>query len=837
VQKQLGAIVTALAAVALALGLFAGARPLGSAPPLGPLLDPANGVWAVAGAAELPRDASGTIAGLRARVRVIYDRRGVPHIFAASEEDAYRALGYVVARDRLFQLDVQTLAASGRLTELGGPAALDVDRETRALGLPRSAEKKLAALDTSRSAERAVLAYADGINAYIDAMRPAEIPVEYRLLGRVPERWRPENSMHLLNRMSYTLARQTTEVERLAIASRVGREAAQALIPVDNGIQEPIEPNGLGGPRFDLEPPPPPGRPDVPATSVASSGDPLGVLLAAAGARDRDEVRGSNNWAVSPSRTKNGYALLAGDPHLELTLPSTWYEAHVVVPGALDVYGVTLPGLPFVIIGFNRDIAWTFTNVGADVLDFFQETVDDPVRPTRYRVDGEWRPLELRTEIYRDRSGAEIARDTLYFSHRGPLTRLLGGWHSMRWTALDVTTEASNFERVARATTADEFLDAMSSYRVPAQNMLVADRQGNIAIRSTGFYPTRAGDGRGDLVRDGSLAASDWQGSLPLADYPFSKNPPRGYLSSANQQPADPARRARYLGFDWPAPWRAMRINELLRADSAVTPDAMRRYQLDPRSPRAELFVPAFLEAAERRRAAGRAGETLERAAELLAQWTRRYTPDDQRAVLFEMAMRQLADRTWDELDRVPGDTTTRPRRVATPGATVLLSLLGAPESPWWDSRTTAEVTEGRDDILVASLEAALDAAIRAHGEPEAGGWRWDRVLRARVDHLLGIGAFSRRRLGFQGGPGLLNPGSFEGDHGASWRMVVELGPTVRAWAIYPGGQSGNPVSRRYDDRLDAWLAGRLDSLVVPAAPDSLDPERVLSTLTLHPRR
>lgn len=835
VKKFLSAAVTALAVVALSLGLFAGARPLGSAPPLGPLLDPANGFWAVAQAAELPARSRGVITGLGARVRVVYDRRGVPHIFAASEEDAYRALGYVVARDRLFQLDIQTLAASGRLTEIAGRLALPVDRETRGLGLPRSAEKRLAALDTTRSAERAVVAYADGINAWIDAMRPGDVPVEYRLLGRAPERWRPENSMHLLNRMSYTLARQTTEIDRLAIARRVGREAAEALLPIDMPIQEPIEPNGSDAPRFDVKPLPPPGAPESRDASAVSSGDPLALLLAAAATRDRDEAPGSNNWAVAPSRTKNGYALLAGDPHLELTLPSIWYEAHIVVPGKLDVYGVTLPGLPFVIIGFNRDIAWTFTNVGSDVLDFFSETVDDTTRPTRYRVDGQWRPLELRMERYRDRAGNEIARDTLYFSHRGPLTRQLGGWASMRWTALDVTTEASNFERIAHATTVDQFLEAMATYRVPAQNMLVADRQGNIAIRSTGVYPIRAGDGRGDIVRDGSRSANDWQGSLPVAEYPFAKNPPRGFLSSANQQPVDPAVRSRYLGFEWPSPWRAMRINELLRTDTAVTPDAMRRYQLDPRSPRAEIFVTAFLEAAQRRRAAGRSTPELDRAHALLAEWKREYTPGDERAVLFEMAMRQLTNRTWDELNRPAEDTTSGSMRVATPSAAPMISLLRTPDSPWWDVLATPNERETRDDILTASLEAALDTTLRAYGEPDGGGWRWDRVLRARIDHLLGIGQFSRRRLGFQGGPGLLNPSSFNSEHGASWRMVVELGPTVRAWATYPGGQSGNPVSSRYDDRLDAWLQGRLDSLVVPRTPTELDSARVLSTLTLDP--
>ncbi len=830
-------LLTALAPVVLALLLYAGARPLGSAPPLGPFLDPAHGVWSVAGAAELPRRANATVPGLGARVQVLYDTRGVPHIFASSEDDAYRALGYVVARDRLFQLELQMLAASGRLTEIGGARLIALDRATRALGLPRSAPRKLAAMDSGSAGGRALLAYADGINAWIRGMRKSDLPIEDRLLGRAPAPWQPINSVHLLNRMAYTLALQNSEPERRAAARRVGQAAADALFPVNNPIQEPIQPNGRDAPRYDFRPLPSPAAPDSVPSAIVSSGDPLDALLALGAARDRDEALGSNNWAVAPSRTRDGYALLAGDPHLELTLPSIWYEAHIVVPGRLDVYGVTLPGLPFIIIGFNRDIAWTFTNTSSDVLDYFAETVDDTTHPTRYRLDGEWRPIERHVEIYRGPDGSELARDTMYSTHRGPLTRRLGGWHSIRWTALDASTEADNFDRVSRARTVDEFLEAMATYRVPAQNMLVADRQGNIAIRSTGWYPVRAGDGRGDEIRDGSSSANDWRGMLPLSAYPFSKNPARGFLSSANQQPIDPATNPVYLGFDWYAPWRAMRINELLRTDSAVTPDAMRRFQTDPRSPRVETFLPAFLAAADARRAAGRSTERLDRASRLLAEWSRTYVPDDQRAILFELAMQELTDRTWDELDRPPSDTSPGSRRVATPGVSILAELLREPSSPWWDARATTGRVETRDDVLAASLEAALDSAERAYGAPDAGGWRWERVLDANIYHLLRIPAFSRQDLGFQGGPGLLNPASFNGVHGASWRMVVELGPTVRAWAIYPGGQSGNPVSTRYDDRLDAWLHGRLDSLVVPASAAEFDSARVLSTLTLEAGR
>jgi penicillin amidase len=544
---------------------------------------------------------------------------------------------------------------------------------------------------------------------------------------------------------------------------------------------------------------------------------------------------------VAPRRTAHGHALLAGDPHLDLTLPSIWYEVHLVVPGALDVYGATIPGAPFVVIGFNRDVAWTFTNTYADVADYYAETVDDSTRPTRYLLDGRWRRLTARVETYRGRRGETLAVDTVYFTHRGPMRRAGGGWLSMRWTVLEPSRESDAFLRMAHARSAREWLDATAPYSAPSQNALVADRAGTIAVRSTGRFPLRPGDGRGDTIRDGSSSASDWTGDWPLARYPSSIDPAQGYLASANQQPVDPAVDDTYLGVDWPSPWRAMRINALLRADSAATPDDLRRFQTDPGSARADIFVPAFLAAAARwaradcRAPAGTVAcddALLARAATLLAQWDRRYTPDNRRAVLFETAMETLADDTWDELAR---DGSEGGGRVATPGGAVLAALLRDSASAWWDDRRTPGVVEHRDAILTRSLRAALAQLLRTRGAPDGEAWRWDHVAAINIHHLLRVPAFSALGVTTQGGPGTLNPVAGAGTEGASWRMVVELGPTVRAWTIYPGGQSGDPASPWYRDRLAIWACGALDEARLPDRPAALDARHLSEALTLRP--
>ncbi|HEY5545959.1 MAG TPA: penicillin acylase family protein [Gemmatimonadaceae bacterium] len=804
---------TALAAAGLAGGSWLGVRGAGQVPPLAPLLDPVNGAWGAA-RTELPTNAEARIPNLSAPVDVRYDRRGVPHIFAATEADAIRALGYVVARDRLFQLEVQARAASGRLTEWAGSVALPADQEMRRLGLPASAEAHRASLPAGDRRRAMLDAYAEGVNAWIDALRPADWPIEYRLLGARPARWSPVNTMHLFARMGWTLAFGSSERSRVAVAALVGDTAAEALFPPHTPIVEPIQPNGEGRPRYDFRPIPPPGSPSAVANHVTAF---LPRALP-----DDGEPRpsfASNNWAVAPRRTAAGKALLAGDPHLDMSLPSLWYEVHLVVPGTLDVYGVTIPGAPGIIIGFTRDVAWSFTNTGADVLDLYAEMVDDPRDPRKYQLDGAWMPLALRIETYRGKHGEELAVDTLRFTHRGPLSRSTDGrWVSMRWTVLAAELNQTVFLDAARATTARDFLDIMADgFGAPAQNMIVADRRGTIAIRSTGRFPIRPAGTNGFVIQDGSRSANDWQGYWPLERYPQSFDPPQGFLASANQEPLDP-RRSEYLGLDNDFdPWRALRINRLLRSDSAVTPETMRLWQTDPGSERAEAFVPWFVHAADAARARGRSTPALDSAASWLAAWDRRYVPGDDHAVLFEAAMRQLVSRTWDELTPDGG------RRVATPSSAVLLGLLRDSASVWWDDHRTSDVVEGRDAILAASLVAAHDSLVRRFGDRAAGGWRWGAVGATRIMHLLGIPAFSERGIAVQGGPGTLNPAS-TGGHGPSWRMVVELGDSVRAWGTYPGGQSGNPISARYRDRIPLWRQGALDTLFAPRDTASLAP-------------
>ncbi len=805
------------AAALLGGGLVALGTPLGPLPPLGPLLDPASGVWAVARSAILPASATARLPGLDGPVSVVYDRRGVPHIFAETEADAYRAQGYVVARDRLFQLELQTRATTGRLTEWVGPLALPADRLMRSLGLAGVAERQFAQLDTTAPDHLALRAYAEGVNAWITGLEPRHLPLEYRLLDIRPEPWRPEHTLYLLQRMNWTLSYGQLTPKRERVAALVGPRAADALLAPWSPIQEPIIPNGREAPRFDFTPLPEPelgpGRLALdPVPTPPSTEGPLG----------------SNNWALAGARTGSGFPILAGDPHLELTLPSIWYEIHLVVPGVLDVYGATIPGAPGVIIGFNRHLAWSFTNTEADVMDYYREAVDDAAAPTRTRLDGGWRDVERRLETYRDRDGAVVARDTFFTSHRGPLLREGDAWLSLRWTALEPSRTQRALLAAPKAENARDWLTAMEAFAVPPQNALVADRFGTIAIRSTGHFPLRPAS-RGGRVLDGSTSANDWTGYRPPARMPQAIDPDQGYLASANQQPSDPLADSTYLGADWRQPWRAIQINRLLRARHDWTPEEVARLQTDPRSAKADFFVPYFRDAVARLSEQGRADSIVVEAGRMLGTWDLRYTLESAQAVLFEFAMEELTTRIWDEL----GDDEST--RAHTPPSALLPRLLEDPTNAWWDVRAT-DVAETRDSILLSSLRAGFERAREEHGPPGTVSWHWGNVRQMQIHHLLRIPALSALDVPNAGGTGTLSPMGAHGTHGASWRMVVELGPKeVRARTIYPGGQSGNPASPWYQDRLARWSAGELDAVSFPVSPEELLANQVSARLSLTP--
>ncbi|MCU0627755.1 MAG: penicillin acylase family protein, partial [Gemmatimonadaceae bacterium] len=445
-------------------------------------------------------------------------------------------------------------------------------------------------------------------------------------------------------------------------------------------------------------------------------------------------------------------------------------------------------------------------------------------KPTRYKVDGAWRDFTKRREFYRNAAGDTITAEELLVSHRGPVLVQDGRFVSFRWTAHDPSREIDALIAATRATSVAEFQRAMTSFRTPSQNMLVVDRAGSIGIRSQGTYPVRGPGVNGGYLVDGRSAANDWTGTLPIERYPQAVDPAQGFLVSANQQPVDPAVVPTYLGSHWADPWRAVRLNELLRGDTAVTVETMRRWQTDPLSARARTLVPLLLAAAQD-------DPSIAPALALLRAWDFRYTLEAQAPVLFEQAARRVARAAWDELVPAGGSNA-----VGDPSGLALVALLRDSASAWWDDRRT-DARETRRAIVVGAIKAAYDSLVTARG-PAGPTWAWSKAGGINVNHLLRLPGFSRTALSVTSGNGTVAPASgARRSHGASWRMIVEYANGRRtALAIYPGGQSGNPASARYDDRLEKWRTGVLDTLVVPESLGSVRAERTIASLTLSPR-
>ena len=621
--------------------------------------------------------------------------------------------------------------------------------------------------------------------------------------------------------MGWTLASLALENDRAAAASLVGTRAAAALFPDDSPIQEPIQPNGQRAPRLDFTPLPPPGAPRPAGAALSAAREAFFPVHGARGRRGR-AARDGEQQLGGVAAPHGGRTRAAGGR----SAPRADAAVHLVrgAPRRAGRAGRVRrddPGL-----AERSSSASIATSRGRSRTRAPTCSTCTTSRWTTRRIPratgwtAQWRPVERRVERYRDRSGATIATDTLYFTHRGPMRRVGGRWMSMRWTVLEGGTEIARLpRRGARAERrrAAARVRASGTSR-PRRTCSPPIAAGTSPSGRRGAFPSRPGDGSGQRGARRQHERERLDGGRRAGRrYPQSLDPAQGYLASANQQPIDPRAASGWWGGSYD-PWRAMRINTLLRADSAVTPDAMRRYQTDPGSARADYFVPYFLDAAQRVLARARHGHRMPRSCRrrraCWGEWDRRYTRDNRRAVLFEAAMQELATRTWDELAadrRRRADSSRRPRR-CWPSCWPIPRARGGTTAHDRGRRASRRHPRRRASSPRSRRHARATAIRRATaGGGIASGTR-------NVNHLLRIPALSARDIPVAGGPETLAPSAGTGTHGASWRMVVELGPERRAWATYPGGQSGNPLSDRYRDRLGEWSRGELEPLRLPAS-------------------
>jgi penicillin amidase len=482
-----------------------------------------------------------------------------------------------------------------------------------------------------------------------------------------------------------------------------------------------------------------------------------------------------------------------------------------------------MPGTPNVITGFNKNIAWGVTNVGSDVLDWYQVKFKDASK-REYWHDGKWKKTKLRIETFKIKGKKDFV-DTVFFTHHGPVVYLshekafksnIPVGHALRWIAHEKSQELTTFYKLNRAKNYADYTDALRFYSAPAQNFVFASNEGDIALWVNGKFPLKS-KLQGKYLMDGTDAAADWKGFIPQAHNPHVKNPVRGFVSSANQFSTDPSY-PYYLGWQYAPSERGRRINERLTAMQKVTIDSLRGLQNDNYNIRARKLLPLLLAKVKGN----------EKALAELKNWNLQNGPESIAATIFETWVLTLQSFLWD--DEFDADVKVPMNRPAVDRTIHLIEYESA--ARWWDDVKTKGKKETMQDILTSSFKASLDTLVKHHG-PMGPEWAWHKHKQTGVRHLIpGMDALSRLHIPVGGGGTMVNATTTK--TGPSWRFIVELSKTgnPKAFGIYPGGQSGNPGSSHYDDLIDTWAKGELKPLLYLDNPNQSS-NRIRKKLTL----
>jgi len=765
-------------------------------------------------------DGEAGVQGISAPIEIVRDADAIPHVFASNKADALFGLGYVHAQDRLWQMEFQRRIGHGRLSEIFGAATIPQDRFLRTVGFGRAARSAWAA--TPPWAQAQVNAYVAGVNAFIATHHGAKLPPEFSLLRFEPEPWSGPDVIVWVKMMAWDLsANYSFELLRHDLMRTVGAERMAQLLP-------PYATDGLSiVPAWPGASEPPGGSSGSGGTNTLSSTYPTysTSFARALGSGNPDvaaflsssasEGLGSNNWVVDGTLTASGKPLLANDPHLGTRLPSTWYLAHVK-GGDFEVIGATLPGTPAVALGRNRFIAWGATNVAADVEDLYRERLDAAGTQAEFR--GVMEPITVMPETITVK-GAEAVRVDVRVTRHGPLVSDAINANppvrgikpqpldplAFRWTGLDAEDSTlQSFLRVNEARNWTQFTDALREFVTPSQNFVYADVEGHIGYYAPGHIPMRA-SGQGASPAEGWTGASEWTGWIPFDDLPHLYDPPDHMIVTANHRPA-PASYRYHLGLEWPEPYRAQRIWELLKTGSRFTPDDFARFQADTLSLHAKALVPVLLAHAHPEAAADR------HAMELLRSWNFDASGTSVGETIFQAWFHQLAPAmVGDEL----GPLTIESYKTRFTYITrFVLASLSNNEGGSCDNRTSGP-RRSCDEAVTAALHAAVgDLTERLGSDPAR--WRWDAVHRAVFPHQgLDTVKFLRpllsRSVPNGGDWSTVNvapvaaDAPFEQRNVPGYREIIDLSPANDSRFLDAVGQSGHFLSNHYADFLPDW--------------------------------
>ncbi len=787
-------------------------------PPLGKLLDPFAGFWHNSEPKNFAKNnptQNLSLEGLKGRATIVYDDKLVPHIFAENDEDIYFLQGYVTAQHRLWQMEFQTHAAAGRISEIVGDLATEFDRERRRIGMVYGAQNFLKALDTLPQMKAIGEAYNRGVNAYIKTLTYKDFPIEYKILDYAPEQWTPIKSALLLKNMALTLNRNEADFEMANALRLFGKQFIDVLYPDIQPEQDPI----VNQPKqWNFTP--------VPVQTPKLSPNIIGEYIQERYNTRPEKGVGSNNWAVAGTKTASGNAILCDDPHLTLSMPSIWYEMQLQTP-TMNVYGVTLPGAPSVIIGFTDSIAWGVTNAQRDLVDWYQIKFKDDTK-NEYLLDDKYIQTKKVVEEIKIRGKASLI-DTVCYTIWGPVTYddKFGSKNqkvpfAMRWIAHDPSAELLTFYKLNRAKNYADFLDALQYYSSPAQNFAFASVKGEVAMWVQGKYPVKW-KGQGKFPLDGTQSSQAWQGFIPMKHNVNQYNPSRGFVSSANQHPAD-STYPYYVNAANFEHYRNRRINRVLDSLKNITIDDMKRLQNDNYNLQASESLPYFL--------AQLNSESLtpegKEAYKILSEWNYYNDPMLSAPVYYEVWWRKLKPLVWDEMQK-------KDIMLNFPDNFNTIKLLKEkPTFEFMDIKDTPE-KESAKELIQLSFKQALDSIANWKKANPDVPLQWTYFKKTTIKHLVpSLNAFDKVALN-GGNAGIVNATSSR--NGPSWRMIVEMDKTgVKGYGVYPGGQSGNAGSFYYDNMVDYWERGEYYPLLFLKSPSEKH-KRVMLTQFLEPKK
>lgn len=743
------------------------------------------------------------LSGLTSEVTVYRDRYAVPHVFAKNDPDLYRAVGYIMAQDRLWQMDLIRRATQGRLSEIFGADLVDVDLMFRMLRIEEKSQSILAKIDPAVAV--VLNAYCDGVNQYIRKNRDT-LPMEFAVLGYEPDEWKPVHSVNLIGYMSWDLTMPWyIETVLNEVRKKAGDQRYRELIPD-------IEKTG--------------------SFIYARSGDfPAGDDMKYVFQDSMKKVRdlglsvfnGSNNWAVSGAKSVTGKPLLSNDMHLGLNIPGVWYQMHQVVESGrgvpdedLNVTGVVVPGQPLVVSGHNRNIAWGLTNVMIDDMDFFIEKVD-PAKPDRYFYKGEWREMEVRTEKIRIKGG-KVAERKIRFTAHGPVIsefkKISDRVITMHWVGNYPSNEVEGVYRLDRARNFGDFRDALRKFRAISQNFVYADIWGNVGIQLGGGVPVRK-KGDGVEYAPGETDEYEWNGFVPFEELPMLYNPPNGMVLSANNKSTSNGYR-HYISHWYYPPYRYDRIKEMLTKKEKLGVDDFVRMHNDRESVMARNMKKRIVEVLGR---SGTLGDRDRESLEIIKKWDCRLEPDSVAASIFERFYVEFVIATFkDEMGQeLFGKFSNQDYAMAY----AVEQVWANPASLWHDDVTTKDRKETADEILVKSFRAAV-SWLEKNYSANTRRWQWGSMHTLTLQHPLGSVWILDKLYGLNRGPypvggsfHTVSPYHYELDKsfdafaGASQRHAYDISNWDNSLSVIPTGNSGLPGSVNYCDQTALYVGGR----------------------------